>query len=516
MTETPHSTTAATYEFDPPREGLRARTRKGAIATALGQGLDILIEIGPIVVLSRLLPPSDFGVMAMAMAVGAILAVVKEAGLSSATVQARQLNHEQVNALFWTNVLLGLSVGALSFIAGPTAAWVVSQPQLTWIIPCLGLTGIIDCFGIQHDALLQRKLEFRKIVTRQLTARSLGVAAGITAALYGAGIWSLVIMQAVSAITGTVTLWIACGWRPGRPSNLAAARPLVRFGVNILLERLLGQTTRGMDTLVIGYFHGSVATGLYARAQGLIGKPLARVLAPIMNVSRPALSRAADDPQRFEQAAADVLSLVSVFTALIVAVLASASDGIVRLLLGPAWSAAVPIFSALAIFAMVEPCASIMASLVIAAGRPDALLRWRMISVVIVLTGLLLSAPYGVVVIAYAYAGLGLAVRMPAFLWYGCRAAGLPFGKLFHTIWPPVLSGAIAVGASHALRTQFDDPATPLAAVALGATAAAVYLGVCLALPRTRQSLWLLAEQIAPRLRQRSAGKPNSEPATTT
>jgi O-antigen/teichoic acid export membrane protein len=467
------------------------------VSSMLGQAVDVLIEIGPIVILSRLLSPSDFGVMAMAVSVAGLLAAIKEAGLSAATVQAPKITHEQVTALFWINVALGLGVAVLSSGAGALAAWWMHQPLLVWLVPSLGLTGAIDCFGIQHDALLQRKLEFRKSVTRQLIARVMGVTAGIIAAFQGAGIWSLVLMQAVSALASTLTLWMACSWRPGPPRNLRVAYPMLRFGVKILLDRTIAQATRGLDSIVIGYYHGSVATGLYARAQGLIGKPLTRVLAPIMNVARPAFSRAAQDPARFRRAVSEALGIVSLGSAMLVALLVPASHGIVRILLGPAWAGAVPIFSALACFALVEPCASIVGSMVVASGRPGALLKWRLVSIVMVIAGLVLAAPYGVVVIAYTYAGMGLLVRTPLFLWYAGRLIGVPFRVLLSDILPATVVSAGTILLVSLLRRSFEDPASIASTIVLILASAVVYLGGCLLFERPRKAMLNLWSQVA-------------------
>lgn len=477
-------------------------------STVLGQGLNILIEIGPIMVLSRLLSPNDFGVMAIAASIAGILAAMKEAGLSAATVQAPKITHEQVTALFWVNVLLGGGVGALSLAVGPVAAWWMKQPLLTWIIPSLGAIGLMDCFGIQHDALLQRKLQFRQLVTRQLVARACGVAVGIVAASYGAGIWSLVLMLAFSALAGTITLWRACAWRPGPFGNLRVAYPMMSFGFKILLERVLGQSARGLDALVIGYYHGSATTGMYSRAQGILANPLAKVMAPIMNVARPALSRAAESHSRFRRAITEALGIISFAAAGAVAVLVPASEGIIRLLLGPKWLDAVPIFSILSCFALVEPCASIMASAVVAVGKPGALLKWRLFSIVTVIVGLLLAAPYGVLAIAAAYAVMGLVVRMPLFFWYAAPHVGIPFWELFEPVLPATIGSIISIAGTTALRPLLHDPGSLIGTLQTVLIATVFYASLCLLFPRTRKVIWSLWENVQTVANRRPAAQP--------
>lgn len=434
--------------------------------------------------------------MAMAVSISTLLASIKEAGLSSATIQAQNLTHAQVNAMFWINSLLGVSVGCLSVIVGAVSAWWLSQPQLAKIIPAMGVVGAIECLSIQHSALLQRRMEFQKLVTQQLVARIASVTVGITAAFQGAGVWSLVLMQIVSATVGTASLWVNCKWRPSGLSNLKAAYPMLRFGTAILAERVLAQATRGLDSIVIGHYYGSEATGLYARAQNLIAKPLARAMTPIMNVSRPALSRAAENPTRLSNAARELLGLISVASALLVVILVVGSEGIVRIMLGSAWDKAIPIFAALACFALVEPCASVTASMLVSSGHPGALLRWRTFSALSVIVGLLLAAPHGVIVIAVTYAGMGLVVRTPLFLWYASGIIGIPFKQLFGLVFRPALLAGVSISISLFVRQYLTDPGSFFNMILLISTGGGLYLLGCFTLTSFRHVTMLWRQHI--------------------
>src|SRR6185295_1153718 len=87
---------------------LGRRLRRGGIVLLVAQGVRVLGQLGTLVVLARLLPPSAFGLLAMVASIGAILDLVKEFGLSSATIQKQDISHAQVSALFWINGGVGL------------------------------------------------------------------------------------------------------------------------------------------------------------------------------------------------------------------------------------------------------------------------------------------------------------------------------------------------------------------------------------------------------------------------
>ena len=76
----------------------------GASVAQTAKGVKVVLgQVATLVVLARLLPPSAFGLLAMVAAIGAVLDLVKEFGLSAATIQKRDISHAQVSALFWIN-----------------------------------------------------------------------------------------------------------------------------------------------------------------------------------------------------------------------------------------------------------------------------------------------------------------------------------------------------------------------------------------------------------------------------
>jgi O-antigen/teichoic acid export membrane protein len=79
----------------------------------------------------------------------------------------------------------------------------------------LGLGFIIAGLGVQHQALLNRQMRFLALGVVEIVSNVTGIAAGITSALWGAGYWSLVILNLVTAVTRVACKWIALSWIPG-------------------------------------------------------------------------------------------------------------------------------------------------------------------------------------------------------------------------------------------------------------------------------------------------------------
>src|SRR5256885_16339301 len=78
----------------------------GGALTASAQCARFVFNLASTAVLARLLSPEDFGLVGMVLTVTGVLGIVKEAGLSTATVQTGTITQEQVSNLFWINVAL--------------------------------------------------------------------------------------------------------------------------------------------------------------------------------------------------------------------------------------------------------------------------------------------------------------------------------------------------------------------------------------------------------------------------
>lgn len=499
------------FDFNPDkRDGLRSHATRSAGLTVGAQVLKFGLRMASMTLLARLLSPDDYGVVAMATAITGVLGSLREAGLSTATIQRPDITHTQVSTLFWLNCAMGLAVAVLCGALAPVAAWFFHHQELVLVIPALGLVGLIGSVGIQHNALMQRRMEFKQLMLRDLAGQLGGFIAGYTAARLGAGYWSLVVMEAVTVLISTVAIWWGCAWRPSRPGRYAEVRSMVSFGANVSGAALLTHFTNGLNTMVLGYFHGSAAVGLYSRAQMLLSTPMGQVVQPIMSVARPALSRAAEDPQKLARVTGELMGLIAFTCAGIIAVLVPAADGLILLLMGERWLPAAPIFIALAPFAIIEPAAGMLATVLVASGHAAAMLRWRVVSLVVIAAGLAVSVRWGPVAVAATYAGLGLGVRMPQFMWLVCRKTGASFRELLGHLLPGLVIAALAIAGAFAARQFLTRPESLLSTIALIALSGSLYLGLSLATKSGRDRIEAIRKLV---VAARSKPKKSAAPA---
>src|ERR1019366_3994000 len=183
-------------------DGFKQRSVRGSIATVLSQGAKMAIQLGSQVILARLLFPAEFGLLAMAYPVIALVQVFNDIGLGQAVVQRPTLVREQVSALFWVNITISCLLALLVGLLAPLAAWIYGEPRLILLIAVLGMFLPVTAMSILPSAILARHMRFGLLARNEVLALLIGAVVTILCALEGLSYWSLVIGLFANAIVG--------------------------------------------------------------------------------------------------------------------------------------------------------------------------------------------------------------------------------------------------------------------------------------------------------------------------
>lgn len=320
-------------------------------------------------VLARLLSPADYGLFALAAAVQSVAQVTSGAGLSAALIrQDEDPSPEQQRAVSGFLLLTGTAFAAL------TAAAALA------VLPTIGVHGrALDVIAVSALAvplyalravpmvLLERHLRFGRVAVVE-TAETLAFNAfALLGALAGLGAFSLAGGIPSAAAAGLLVVRGMHRPGPGLALELAAIRPLARFGVRASALQIAA-LARGLGFVtLITAIADTATTGFYSMASRLFAFPTALASA-VQRVTFPALSRSAADRPRL---AARAASLSAVLASLPLALLAGSSHTLVAVLLGARWLPTVDIILAgspgILLGASVIPA---MVGLALAQGRP--------------------------------------------------------------------------------------------------------------------------------------------------
>jgi PST family polysaccharide transporter len=468
---------------------LRRKAASGAFFTAGAQGFKLALQILSVVLLSRLLAPADFGLIAMISPIVHFVMLFGDLGLNQAVITAKEVNRRQLNTIFWVNVGFAASLFLLLALTAPLVGQFYGEPGLVDPLRVLAATVLIAALGIQQQALVTRGLKFTRIAAVEVTAATLGFLAALGLAYTHPSVWALVAGTVVTAATTVAAYWLLSDWRPGFSFHYREAAGLIRFGKGMLGFNVANFFSRNLDNVLIGHYAGAVQLGYYDRAYKLLLFPLSQINNPVGRVVVPMLSKLVDDPERYRRVYVRTVQQLALFTIPGVVFLVVNAGLFIPTILGEKWAPSVPIFMVLGLAAIHQPISATTGWLFISQSRTGEYAQWGLVVAVTSIGAFVVGLPWGALGVATAYALSDILIRLPIVWWWVGRRGPVSSGTLFSLAWPMAVAAAAAAAVLYALlEVRLFAPTL----VDLGARAVITYAvawGVLLVLPQGRSAL---------------------------
>ena len=480
--------------FEPAHTEMGRHARSGILNSGFVQIVKVAAQFASVVILSRLLDPDDFGLVAMTGPIIAFVQMFMDLGLNQAIIQKQALSRREVSAFFWITVLLGCGLALFVVAASPLAGYYYGDDRVVALTVAMAVTIVIGALGGQHAAILTRRMEFRTLAFVDLASTLASVAVPIAIALVVPTYWALFYGQLASTVVAVGAVWIACRWRPHalRFRDFRSVSDSVRFGLGITSFNVTNFFARNLDNILIGRSFGSVDLGYYDRAYKFLLFPLQRVVYPVNSILVPILSRLQEKTDEYRTFYLKTVNMLVLLTwPGIVWALVSAHE-IFTVLLGPEWARSADVFRLLALAAFFQMTNSPTGALFISQGRSRDYATWGLVSSVTSVLLFFLGIPYGITGMAAFYAA-GEILRTP-FLWYFVGRKG-PVGTsvLFMAIAPHLMSmlvSGLAIYGAHEVLSQ----ASFFSLIVTGMLAYVVYGVVMLVFPSGRVLLRMTVE----------------------
>lgn len=480
----------------------QAATR-GAGVTLGAQAVRFALQLVSLIVLARLLTPTDFGLVAMATAIIGVAELLRDFGLSSAAIQAKTLSDAERSNLFWVNVAIGSGCTVVALLASPLIGRLYGAPQVTVIVIALAGLFVVSGANTQFRAELSRSLRFGALARSDICAQFLGITGAVVAAVLGAGFWSIVIQQGLFVTTTCLMNVVQSTWRPTRWQRGVSLRRFYSFGLSLLGMQVLGYTTNNIDTVAIGRVWGADVVGQYGRAYQLLIVPLNQVSQALTRVMLPVMSRLQDDDERFLRFARRAQLLCCYGFGGFFAVAAGLSGPLVAILFGARWAAVAPIFAVLAIGGIFRGMAQLSYWTVLAKGLTQQQLKFSLFARPVMIALLLAGLPWGAVGVAAGHS-VGFAVEWAAVLWWIGRTARLEVRPFFTKALRIVLTVCLPAGLLAWAGTLLVPGA--VWQLLVGVALVGCWVAVLAVLPTAeRRDLRAIAEAVAT-LRRKPAG----------
>jgi O-antigen/teichoic acid export membrane protein len=473
------------------RENLTRKSVRGVLFMVSGAGFDYIIRLASTFILARLLSPADFGLVAMVVTVTAIAEQFSELGLSTATIQCRELSHQQVTNLFWINVGAGCLFSLVICGLAPGIARFYNNPELLPMTLAISTTFLWGGLTVQHQALLSRQMKQADLAIVRIIASFLSLIVAVVLAINHFGVWALAWREVTRSFFVAVGMWIFCRWVPSLPSRKADVKGLLRYGSHITLSQLAIACISQLDRLLIGRFFGASPLGMYRQAQQLIMTPIDHLNGPVNSVASPSLSILQADSDRFGryyQRIALLISLVTMPFGLFVAIFA---EEITHVLLGPNWIGAIVFLRIFGLVAFLKPALDTSSVVMLTYGLSKRLLVLSVIFSVLSAASMFVGIYWGAVGVALSNLVTIVVLMLPR-LYLTFRRTPVTVGAFLTAITTPVIASGVMAGGLLLFRPFISSYGLTISLFSGLGLAAVLYAAVLFVLPRARREMTAL------------------------
>lgn len=428
----------------PGRRNLTHNTLSGLLWMIYGKGAYAVLQIVVLAILARLVSPTDFGVLSAALIVIGISAIVSQLGLGPALVQRPELERRHIDTAFATSVLIGVFLGAIIWFGAPAISGFFRTPGvqpvlrgLAWVFPLQGVSTTAE-------SLMRRELRFRWLANLDVISYGVGYGVvGIGAALLGWGVWALVAGQITQNVVKTGLL---VSVQPPRLRGLPqrrAFRELMYFGGGFTVGKIANQIAQQGDYLMVGRFLGPTSLGYYGRAYNLMSAPSAGFATVLDYVLFPAMALIQGSTERVAAAYRRGVALIALVVVPASAALVILAPEVIRVALGPKWTAVTIPFQILAAGMLFRTSSKLSDTLTRATG---AVFRraWRQIVyAAMVLGGAWIGQHWGIVGVSWGVL-LALAVNFFLMAHLSVTEAGMTWRDFWHAHLPALLMAVVS------------------------------------------------------------------------
>ncbi|GAA6207061.1 lipopolysaccharide biosynthesis protein [Cognatishimia sp. WU-CL00825] len=435
-------------------QGLAAKAMRGSALTIVGFGGSQVLRLASNLILTRLLFPEAFGMMALVYVFMQGLNNFSDVGVTPAIMQSKRGDDPNFLNTAWT---IQVTRGFLLWLVSCVIAWPAAQffdaPELSQIMPVIGLTLIISGFNPTRLDTANRHLKFGRLTVIDLCSQVISLIIAVVAAWILGTVWALVISGVLAALIQLILLTV---YLPGKRNRFQwekpAARELINFGKWIFLSTVVGFFLSQGDKIILGKFLSLEILGIYNIGFFLASFPLLlggtvtrRILIPIYRERPPNASI-----QNFKNLQ-KMRFLLSAALLSALAVLAISGSWLIETLYDPRYVLAGGILVLIASAQLPQLIVLSYDQAALAAGDSKRFFVLALARTVLMILGLMLGVTYFGLFGALIGQGLAMVLVYPVVVWLA-RHQGT---------WDPVHDGVIALvgGAFMLLAVYLNWPA---------------------------------------------------------
>lgn len=365
--------------------------KTGIIYSTLGKFSNLFVSLLVNATLSRLLSPSDYGVVAIVQVFIIFFQMLAEAGMGPAIIQNKQLTMKDVGILFNYSGVLAVILAITFGLFGQVLGFVYDNSiyhNLSW---WQSISVLFSGLNVVPSAILNREKRFKEINFNQIIGSILSGCTGILLAFQGFGVYALIISAIVFSIVVFIRNMLAVKINFQNHLDQSVLNKILGFSVHQFFFNFINYFSRNADNILIGKYMGPTALGNYSKAYQLLMMPNNILLGIISPVLQPILSDYQDNVTIIRNEYMKIVRILALIGCGLSAFLSINSREIIIFMFGNSWNDAIFPFSVLSLTVWVQMTLSSTGAIFQSRNKSKELFTTGFLSATILVGGIIIG-----------------------------------------------------------------------------------------------------------------------------
>lgn len=384
---------------------LKSTAAKGLYWSTLerfgAQGIQFIFGI----LITRILLPSDYGLVGMILIFMAIGQTLVDSGFGSALIWKKEPTPSDYSTVFYFNISVSLFLYIIFFLLAPIIAKFYHEPQLINLIRVLCLNFLILSFSLIQQVDLQKRVDFKLLALVNVIGSLVAGIIGLYMAYAGLGVWAIVFQILVKSFITSLLLWILNKWRPLLAFSWLSLKELFNYGSKLTIASLIYTIFQYMYFNVIGKLFPVALLGFYTRAVQFQEFPVKTIAGIFNRVAFPIFSSIQNETERLKNAVRKTLRTMVFFTFPIIIGLIAVADQLIEVVLTEKWLPLSEYFKLLCLIGLFYTFQVINGEILKAKGKSNWILKLEIITKSILVINIFITYRWGITAIIIGQMG---------------------------------------------------------------------------------------------------------------
>lgn len=342
---------------------------KGVSWMSAGRAVNRGLTFIKILVLARVLTPSQFGVFGIASLILAFLETITETGINIVLIQSKNQLSEYLSSAWVVSIIRGILIAILLIVTAPFIALFFHSPSALGVILFISIVPFVRGFINPAEVKFQKDLRFNLQFWFTSALFIVDAFTAVITALITHSVYSLALGMLVSALLEVVLSFILISPRPNFAIDKRYFREIFHRGMWVTAYTIFNYIAENGDNAVVGRVMGATPLGFYQMAFKVSILPITEVSNVVSSVAFPVYTKIADDTRRLREAFLKTLITVFLGALILGTIIFLFPNQIIFILLGDKWLSIAPVLQVLIIYGVLRTISGPASALFLALGK---------------------------------------------------------------------------------------------------------------------------------------------------